>query len=747
MRRFFFAVVVLLLVITACERFDETPTSTVAPATPTPTVVPTPTPRPSPTASPAPRPSPTPSPTSSLLPTQTPSPTSTPTPASTSVLPTPSVPTIPSNFEAHRDEVFGFEARYPSDWEAVETRNPPQIARIGAVEPGGAQSFVFLLYQANILSPDAVVDNQIPQFLDRPGFRQLAEEELVLEDGTPAFRIIYEWRDTDGMRQGSLFGVVRSSQNFVVVTEAPQDVYEERAEDIRAFLFSFRLTEATPLGIPRDQALTLFFDDGPVILDPAIAQESQSIQYIVQIFSGLVAFDADLNLTADLAAEWQISEDGTTYTFTLQENARFHDGRPVTAGDVKYSWERAANPANNSPTAKTYLNDIVGMQEVFEGLAQEASGIEVIDQRTLRVAIDAPKAYFLSKLAHPATYVVDQSNVAQGLFWWAEPNGTGPFKLKEWDLTTLFVLEANQDYYGAPPQVPFVVFRLYGRVPLLMYESGEIDVATIFGEQVQRTASPQDALYDQVVVTPELAIFYVGFASDKPPFDDPKVRRAFTLAVDREALVNNVLEGTREVAQGFLPPGLPGYDPSTPPILFDPEEARRLLAESSYGGPEGLPPIVYTTQGIPQPGGLVITLADMWSESLGVEIQLRPLDPSTYYYALEGELDNLFDYGWIADYPDPHNFLDVLFRTGTGNNVGNYSSPEGDALLDAAQVEQDNQQRLELYRQVERLLVEDAAAIPLYFGRSHVLVKPYVKELVLTPFGHIDLSTVSLEPR
>ena len=663
------------------------------------------------------------------------------------MLPTPSVPTIPSNFETHRDEIFGFEVLYPPDWEAVEARNPPQIARIGSVEPGGAQSFVFLFYRANILSPDAVVDSQIPQFLDRPGFRQLAEEELVLEDGTPAFRIVYEWRDPDGMRQGSLFGVVRGSQNFVVVTEAPQDVYEERADDIRAFLFSFRLTEATPLGIPRDQALTLFFDDGPVILDPAIAQESQSIQYIVQIFSGLVAFDADLNLRADLAAEWQISGDGTTYTFTLQENARFHDGRPVTAGDVKYSWERAANPASNSPTAKTYLNDIVGMQEIFDGLAQETSGIEVIDQRTLRVTIDAPKAYFLSKLAHPVTYIVDESNVAQDIFWWTEPNGTGPFKLKEWDFATLFVLEANQDYYGAPPRVPFVVFRLYGRVPLLMYESGEIDVATLFPDDIQRTASPQDPLYDQVVVTPELAIFYVGFASDKPPFDDPKVRRAFTLAVDRETLVNDIYEGTREVAHGFLPPGLPGYDPSTPPILFDPEEARRLLAESSYGGPEGLPPIIYTTSGFTTPSEIVVTLLSMWRENLGVDVQVRLLDPTTYFYGLEDRLDNLFDYGWIADYPDPHNFLDVLFRTGTDNNVGNYSSPEGDALLDAAQVEQDSQQRLELYRQVERLLVEDAAAIPLNFGRSHVVVKPYVKELVFTPFGHIDLSRVSLEPR
>jgi oligopeptide transport system substrate-binding protein len=280
-----------------------------------------------------------------------------------------------------------------------------------------------------------------------------------------------------------------------------------------------------------------------------------------------------------------------------------------------------------------------------------------------------------------------------------------------------------------------------------MYESGEIDVATVFGEDIARIADPQNPLSSQALVNPELSIFYVGLSSDLPPFDDPLVRRAFLLALDREKLVQDIYEGSRETAHGFLPPGLPGYDPSVLPIAFDPQEARRLLAESSYGGPDGLPPIVYTTQGAGQPGGIVIAMADMWSENLGVVIQVLPLASGSYFYNLEAQRGHLFDYGWIADYPDQHNFLDVLFHSGVENNVGGYSNDQVNQLLDEARLEQDNQRRRDLYRQVERLLVEDTAAIPLNFGRSYLVIKPYVKDLVFTPFGQIDLRRVSLSLR
>ncbi len=559
----------------------------------------------------------------------------------------------------------------------------------------------------------------------------------------------YQWRSDEGVMRGAVQTVARGGQGFVVILESLEQPVQEHSEDIQAMFHSFQLEEPAPFDIPRDEALTLYFDDGPLILDPAIAQESQSIQYIMQIFSGLVSFDADLTLRPELA-DWSVSEDGTVYTFTLDEGAEFHDGTPVTSDDVKYSWERAANMSQISSTVGTYLNDIVGMAEVMSGEADEISGFEVVDATTFKVTIDAPKAYFLSKLAHPVAFIVDRKNVDSeeiepGTPWWLQPNGTGPFKLRAWEPRLVLVLDANENYVGTPPAVPHVVFRLFGGIPTLMYETGEIDVARVFADQLDEIRDPRDPLSGDLIENPELSIFYVGLASDRPPFDDPMVRKAFMLAVEREKLTRDIFGDYQPVAHGFMPPGLPGYNDSIEDIPFDPVEARRLLAASSYGGPEGLPNIIYTTSGFTEPSSpVVIGLLDMWRENLGVEVQVRLMDPDFYFYVLQQAVDNIFDYGWIADYPDPHNFLDVLFHSGTENNPGRYSNDEVDTLLETARVEQDSQARFLIYQQVEALLVDDAVAIPLRFGRDYMLVKPYLRDMVFTPFGMIDLRAVSL---
>ncbi|MEK7778022.1 MAG: peptide ABC transporter substrate-binding protein [Chloroflexota bacterium] len=716
-------IAILLVTLAACA--TEQPV-------PTPTTLSTPTPAPTATA------------------TSTPPPTPTSLPTATATKPAPPKVTIPSNFKSYRDQLFGFQVSYPPTWTAETTEQESPLAVLEGPKDGQPQGRVHVVYNPDVMASDAVVDNILSQFLGRAAFRTLEESGVTLRDGTPAFQTTYQWTG-QGINQGALFGVTRprSSQSFVMIVEGPQADFQANLEDVRAMLASFQLEETAPLGIPRSQALTLYFDEGPLILDPAIAQESQSIQYIAQIFTGLVSFDTNLALVPELAKEWKISGNGTVFTFNLRDNARFHNGRPVTASDFKYSWERAIAKDTQSPTAGTYLDDIVGVSAVVTGKAKEVSGIKVINDSTLQVTIDAPKAYFLSKLAHPVAYVVDRNEVEapsnpSGTPWWAQPNGTGPFSMNQWLPGLVMVLDANKDFYGAPPKVPHVVFRLYGGIPSLMYQAGEIDAATVAVEQVKEIEDPQNPLSKELVKSPELSIFYVGFATDKPPFNDPLVRRAFLLATDREKLLRNVLENTRALAHGFLPPGLPGYNSAIPPISYDPKAAVDLITKSSYGSAAKLPPIIYTTSGTTAAPPLVEALLAMWKENLGVDVKVRLLDPTLYYYDLDFSLDNLFDYGWIADYPDPHNFLDVLFHTGADNNKGKYSKPSVDALLDQARVEQNQQKRLELYQQAEKLLLDDTAAIPLYFGRSHTLVKPYVQNLGLTPFGMVDLRRVSL---
>ena len=726
MRIFPVIVLIVMVALLACERVateEATPTPTATPApSPTPTVTPTPTSAPS-----------------------EPAPTATPKQQLSEPL------SVPADFETHLDQTFGFQLRYPPDWTVNENVSPPRMLTLVDPEETGVFVGVTLIYNTDMVSAAAAVDLVIPELFDRTGFRTLDESDVALQDGSVGFQTTYQWRAEEGESQGLIFATARGSQNFVVLAEGPTDAFQADLDNVQALIASFQLQEQEPLGIQRDQALTLY-ESEPLILDPAIAQESGSIQYIMQVFSGLISFDADLTLSSELASEWRVSGDGTIYTFTIRENARFHDGRPVTAEDFKYSWERAAAGDTFSPTVDTYLNDVIGVAEVMDGTATEISGLKVVDARTLEVTVDAPKAFFLSKLSHPLTFVVDRNEVdaqvtADGEPWWVEPNGTGPFRLREWDIGRVIVMEANEDHYLAPPSVPYVVFRLYGLIPRLMYESGEIDVARVFSDELEEVRDFQNPLSTELVELSELSVHYVGLRASRPPFDDPLVRKAFLLATNRETLVREMFGEAVELAHGFLPPGLPGYDSSIAQIPFDVEEAKRLLAESSYGGVENLPAMVYTTAGGAGPPQYVTALINMWRQNLGVEVQPQLVDPSFYYYILEAVPDSFFNYGWIADYPDPHNFVDVLFHSGATNNVGGYTNPEVDALLELAREESDDQKRLEMYQQAERMIVEDAAAIPLYFGRSQMLVKPYVNDLVFTPFGMIDLRRVSLSDR
>ncbi len=743
MRVYLIVAAMLLLMALACTSEEPTPTETPT-QTPEASPIPTPTPAPIPSATPTPRPSPTPRPGPTPTPTTQPSRGATPT-----AIPTPvDEITIPDSFQTLIDRNFGFQLRYPEDWNVVTQVNPPTMVFLGEFEDSSPVVQVSLFYDTAIVTPDAAVDNLLPELFSRTGFRTLDDTVVNLKDGSTGFQTTYQWRSDQGEEQGILFATVRGTQNFFIRAEAPKDDLEASMDDLKALIASFQLNEPRPLDIPRREALTLYFDDGPLLLDPAIPNDSQSIQYIMQVFSGLVSFNQDLVLVPELASEWSISEDGTVYTFTLKDGAKFHDGRQVTAADFKFSWERAASPDFPSTTVGIYLDDVVGIEEFTSGDAEEISGIQVIDDTTLRVTIDDAKSYFLSKLSHPATFVVDQNQIeaSQGniIPRSVEPNGTGPFKLLSWEPRRIMVLQANDEYYGGASQAPYLVYRLFGGVPRLMYESGEIDVARVFADELPQVKSPDYPLAGELVETSELGVHYVVMNSGEPPFDDPLVRRAFLLSVDRETLLEDFGE-TVELAQGFLPPGLPDYNPDIAAIPFDPDEARRLLEQSSYGGVESLPDIVYSSSGITRPSTIVSQLIQMWRNNLGVEVGVQLVDPDIYLYVLDQLPGNMFTYGWIADYPDPHNFLDVLFHSSTENNYGGYNNAELDSLLERARVEQDPLQRTDLYRQAEAMLVEDAAAIPLYHGRNQMLVKPYVNDLLFTPFGMLDLRGTSLD--
>jgi oligopeptide transport system substrate-binding protein len=657
------------------------------------------------------------------------------------------IPTDLAGKFTHRNDDKGFSVTVPSEWLQRDAVGGPLL--LLASPDQQVQVSVFREFGPAEVSINDRMGGLIAQFQQAiPGLLVEDEHEVRLPGGGTGRQAVLSYAAQGTAIKSRIQVVARAGETFQIISNAPEGAFNRLADAIDEVLLSFTLYAPEPFGIPTDRA---FFTSGmdPVTLDPAMSRETRSHQFVAQIYSGLTKFDSSLRVQPDLAAGWSISDDGMVYTFTLREGITFHDGTRITAEDVRYSLERATDPALLSPTALTYLGDIVGVQEKLDGDASTISGIEVLDSRRIRITIDGPKVYFLAKLTYPTGAITDHRNVEPGgVEWWRKPNGSGPFKLRTWEDGNVLILERHDGYLPGPAKLEFAVFHIMAGIPLNLYEAGTVDVADIGGSDIDRARDPDNKFSDQLQILPQLMVSYIGFNTQRPPFDDPLIRRAFAMAVDRERLVHVVFEGKIQQAKGILPPGLPGYNPGLQPLAYDPEEALRLIEQSSFGSVDALPEIVFTTPGL---GGLPSDLAfilDDWASELGVVVSVRQLEPATYFYRLSEELDNLYDSSWVADYPDPENFLDILFHSGNlTNNPGGYENVDVDRLLEQARVEQDWPTRQGLYWQAEQLLVGDAAVIPLVHGVQYLLVKPYVSGLQVSPFGYIVLNEIEIGER
>ena len=309
----------------------------------------------------------------------------------------------------------------------------------------------------------------------------------------------------------------------------------------------------------------------------------------------------------------------------------------------------------------------------------QLSGIKALDEQTVQITIDAPKPYFLLKLTYPTSFILDKENVEGDSEWYRRPNGTGPYRLVEWTSFERIVYEANQDFYLGAPSIPYIVVTLYTGDSQRLYEAGDVDISGVYS--IERFTDPTEPLFNELRTGVSLCTGYVVFDSTKPPFDDVNVRKAFSMAFNRQQYIDVVLNGHALPAQGIYPPGLPGFNIALQGLPYDPAQARELLKQSKYG--VNLPPIVFTNSGTGSyVSSDVAALADMWKKNLGVTITVENLEPNFYYDQIYADNHGqLFTGGWCADYPDPENFADVLFHSGSNQNNGDYSNPELDALL------------------------------------------------------------------
>jgi oligopeptide transport system substrate-binding protein len=504
--------------------------------------------------------------------------------------------------------------------------------------------------------------------------------------------------------------------------------------------------------------------------DPQQASFVGEIQWIMLNWQALMTFDLKMNPIPGQAEKVDVSADGKMYTFHLRPNAKFSNGDPLTAKNYEYAWKRLADPElagqyqfigcdvikGFTEYAVTTCADKTGATKTIteaQGLdlptLREGVGVKAVDDNTLTIELVNPAPFFLSMAALWIGVPVreeDAQNVTDLVTGVPEHYiGNGPFMLTEHEQGTKAVWEANPNYQGplGPIKLKGIEMAMISEsaVAFQAYKNGELDIGGVAAEDLAAVKS-DPVLSKEYIVSPGSCTFYLGFNTVKPPFDNIKVRQAFAQAFDREAWVRDVFQGLALPTQTFIPPGFPGYEASDQ-WAFNPDAAKKTLADAGFADVSKLPPIKLTFSSSARNKVRFEWVANQLKQNLGIDAQLDPVDP-TAYTALVKEPETtpqMFYLGWCADYPDPQDWLTLVFKTG-GSAAGrlSWSNKEFDDLVTKADVEPDTAKRAELYSKAQTLLIEQA---PVAFTSNDVvpsLIKPYVKGVTkdtITPLDYI----------
>lgn len=505
--------------------------------------------------------------------------------------------------------------------------------------------------------------------------------------------------------------------------------------------------------------LNLCFASEPQTIDPALNSSVDGAVMIQHMFEGLLKWVDDGNgnatLAPGMAAEWSKSDDGLVWTFNLREGALWSDGEPVVAGDFVYAWQRLVNPE----TAADYnymIDMVVNANEIMAGEADPTTlGIKAIDDATLEVTIVAPSPYFEEIVAFPATFPVRQDIIeANGDQWTFTPEtyvGNGPFTMTEWVHTSYITMVPNENYYDVAALGPASIkFSLMDddNAKLAAYKSGELD----FIENPPVAEVPTLLESGELKVADYIGTYYVCFQTQKAPFDNAKVREAFSLVIDRNYITSQI-SGTGEVpAGGFVPQGI--YDADGPSgdtfrttggdyysvaeadYKANTDKARALLAEAGFPDGKGFPIVEYLYNTADNHKAIGEALQNMWQTELGVTVTLSNQDWNVFLQTRKDGDYSIARNGWIADYNDPISFLD-MWMTGGGNNDAQYSNAEYDKMMKAVKASSDQSERMSLMHQAEDIIIgQDNALAPIYFYTQPYMLKDNVKGMYYTPLGY-----------
>jgi oligopeptide transport system substrate-binding protein len=467
----------------------------------------------------------------------------------------------------------------------------------------------------------------------------------------------------------------------------------------------------------------------PQSLDPAVISGQIEGRLCTALFEGLTRRNAAGELVPGVAERWEVSADGLTYTFHLRPNARWSNGDPVTAHDFAYSWRRVLEPE----TAAVYAEILFFIRnaEAYQtGKIQDFSqvGIRALDDLTLRVDLAAPAAYFPDVVAFTTYLPVHRPTVERYGDRWTRPGrmvSNGAYQLRAWKINDRVELEANPHYWNAPAVRSRRIDALAvtkATTALNLYLTGQADVLLDKGLIPPLLAGELRDRPDLHRFT-FLATYFYRFNTTRKPFDDPRVRRALTAAIDRESIVRRITRGGETPATAFTPPGIPGYTPP-PGTGYDPELARRLLAEAGFPGGRGFPraSILYNKTELNEQ--IAVEIQGMWRRELGIEVELQNQEWATYLKSLDNLEYDIARSSWVGDYNDPNTFLDC-FVSGRGNNRTGWSHPHYDALLAQANRTANPSARMKLLQEAETILIAQENPIaPIYHNVGMMLFDP-----------------------
>ncbi|BBB90162.1 MAG TPA: peptide ABC transporter substrate-binding protein [Methylomusa anaerophila] len=490
----------------------------------------------------------------------------------------------------------------------------------------------------------------------------------------------------------------------------------------------------------------------PATLDPANSTAIPESLVEAQVFEGLTRLDARDQAIPGVAEKWDVSPDGIKYVFYLRPNAKWSNGEPVTAQDFEFAWKRVLNPDIASENAYMLYPLKNGQAYNEKKATADQVGVKALNEHTLEVTLEKPTPYFLSLAAFHAFYPVNRQTVTANAAKWATDVrtliGNGPFKITAWVHNGKIEFEKNNQYWDAVlVKLPKMEWPISDSqtTRLALFENNQVDM------MVEPPAVEHDRLTQAALlkISPYLGTYYYVFNTSKAPFDDPKVRKAFAAAINRDALVKNIVKGGKQPAYAWVAPGLvnpaSGRDFREEAGNYAVEDtalAKKLLAEAGYADGQGLPPItlLFNTSEIHK--SIAEAIQEMWKKNLGVAVNLTNQEAKVFLASrAQGEFQ-IARASWVGDYADPMTFMDVFKDP---NNDAKYSNPAYNLLVEQAQAGNDQKVRMQAMHDAEKILFDDAVIIPIYYNTLPYLSRPYVKGYFWSALGIADFKTAYIE--